>query len=151
MVPEDHHHHHRRSEQNDEQRPRTVKDLADILSQKLTDNHYLFNKCRELSLHFYWVFTTCSLLAPPFEDGEQPKLPFDYLHQELSKEKAENYPVYAIELDRFVRLVHYADIHLTKDEIMDLAQGTESLRKSKDYGLYVLYDRLLVATREATL
>lgn len=49
------------------------------------ENTSLFNKCRELSLHFYWVFTTCSLFAPPFEEGENPKLPFDFLHQGISK------------------------------------------------------------------
>lgn len=62
-----------------------MKESADILSQKLMENTHLFNKCRELSLHFYWVFTTCSLFAPSFEEGENPKLPFDYLHHGISK------------------------------------------------------------------
>ena len=34
---------------------------------------------------------------------------------------------------------------------MDIASVTESLRKHKDYGYYILYDRFLLATREATL
>jgi len=59
--------------------------------------------------------------------------------------------VYAIELERFAKVIHYADIQLTREEIIDIANVTETIRKHKDYGYYVLYDRFLLATREATL
>jgi hypothetical protein len=48
-------------------------------------------------------------------------------------------------------MINYADIQLSKEEIMGIASTTESLRKHKDYGFYVLYDKFLLATREASL
>lgn len=91
------------------------------------------------------------MLAPPLDEGGAPKLPFDYIHQDISKDRFDSYPAYAIEFARFAKLIHYADIQLTNDEIYDIAEITESLRKSKDYGFYILYDRFLLAVREASL
>lgn len=72
-------------------------------------------------------------------------------YNKLKYSGSNSFPVYAIEIDRITKAIHYADIQLTKDEIMDIATVTESLRKHKDYGYYILYDRFLLATREATL
>lgn len=63
---------HSKHTQEEEETPKekTVLELADVLNQHLTENLFLFNKVRETSLNFYWVFTTCSLLAPSFEESE---------------------------------------------------------------------------------
>ena len=37
-------------------------------------------------------------------------MPFEYLHQELLREKFEQYPVYAIEVERLAKVIHHAGI-----------------------------------------
>jgi hypothetical protein len=67
-------------EEDEVPREKSPRELVDALSRYLLDNPLLSTRIRELSLNFYWIFTTSSLLAPPFEDGESAKLQFMYLH-----------------------------------------------------------------------
>ncbi|CAD8071067.1 unnamed protein product [Paramecium primaurelia] len=130
---------------------KTIQDFADRLKQLFEQNEILQHKCHELSLNFYWVFTTVQQLAPPLEENASPKLQFEYIHQELFRERFETYPYYAIEFDRFCKVVQHIGIQLSRDDIFQLAEITDSLRENKKFGYYLIYDRLLLSIRQAAL
>ncbi|CAD8068820.1 unnamed protein product [Paramecium primaurelia] len=138
-------------QQQEQPNQKTIQDFANRLYQLFQQNEILYHKCHELSLIFYWVFTTVQQLAPPLEENASPKLPFDYIHQELFRERFETYPYYAIEFDRFCKVVQHSGIQLSNDDIYQLAEITDSLRENKKFGYYLIYDRLLLSIRQAAL
>ncbi|CAD8086496.1 unnamed protein product [Paramecium sonneborni] len=141
----------KKQQQQEQPLQKTIQEFASRLKQLFVQNEILYHKCHELSLNFYWIFTTVQQLAPPLEENGSPKLPFEYIHQELFKERFETYPYYAIEFDRFCKVVQHSGIQLSHDDIYQLADITESLRENKRFGYYLIYDRLLLSIRQAAL
>ncbi|CAK81396.1 unnamed protein product (macronuclear) [Paramecium tetraurelia] len=141
----------KKTQQQEQPHQKTIQEFANRLKEVFQQNEIIYHKCHELSLIFYWVFTTVQQLAPPLEENAGAKLPFEYIHQELCKERFEVYPYYAIEFDRFCKVVQYSGIQLSYDDIYQLAEITDSLRENKRFGLYIIYDRLLLSIRQAAL
>ena len=131
-----------------------VHKCTEALSDILISDPILFDKCRELGLHFEWVLVTLQLLCPPVEEkGMMPKLGFKCLHAELCMDDDSGgrvYPYYAIDLEHFLSIVSHVDSKLTRDEFVIIAGRIGCLEIHSKYGQLVLYDKLILAIRNAT-
>ena len=85
------------------------------------------------------------------DDSVSGKLPFEYLHSELVKDRLEHSPLYAIEFSRFMKVIRYAGLGLNEEQVEGLAMRSNALRKNKTYGFYIYYDRLLMIIRESCM
>ena len=49
------------------------------------------------------------------DESANNKLPFEYLHSELVKDRLEFSPLYAIEFSRFMKVLRYAGLSLNEE------------------------------------
>jgi len=91
------------------------------------------------------------MLSPVIEEGENSRIPFHSLHKlisndpEMNKEHAS--PLYIIETDRFMSVLQYASIEISKADIIKMAQLTNNL---KSYSYLFKYDIMNEHTNEVT-
>lgn len=83
----------------------------------------LYDKCRDLSFNFKWLFKSLLKFSPVIDDdGMEPMLPFRCLHSTMVNMPDDNeYPIYAIEFARFMRVVKKTDVRFTAEEMTGLA------------------------------
>ena len=120
----------------------------------LTDE-VLYLKCRDFSYNFEWVLVSLQVLSPPIDEkGMAPRLGFRSLHFDVctdSSYEPKYFPCYIIELDKFMKIISHVDARLTKDEVVTVANAIECLDQHPKYGPIVIYDKLVLAIRNATL
>jgi hypothetical protein len=122
------------------------------LRQVLVDNTDLMERCRSFSFNFEWIFNTLYTLSPPVEEnGPTMPVPFECLQKKIIEEKFPAYPIYIIELERFLRVTKNLDVNLAPNEIEMIGSLTHSFKKSKKYGRILFYDKFLTIIRNACL
>jgi len=67
-------------------------------------------------------------------------------------DKGFNFPIYAIEVARFLRVIRKINtVRFSLEELKDLASGCSCLFNNEKHGDYIIYDKFLLAVRGATM
>jgi len=114
----------------------------------------LYEKCRELSLNFIWLYQSLNKLSPTIDYSNQEKFClFPCIYSEMIEDSGDfDFPLSVIEFKRFLRIVQKIEtLKFSAEELKNLTKGCKSLFNSKRFGDYILYDRFLLAVRGATL
>ncbi|KRX05621.1 Concanavalin A-like lectin/glucanases superfamily [Pseudocohnilembus persalinus] len=141
------------------------------VEQLLLTNDVLNMKCREMCSVFKWIFNTLQEMSPPLEDKGSQGLPFAESLNNLVQNDGivdfrDVFPYYGIEFDRFMKVIKYAKLSLTKAEIELLAKTSEWARtyrfvqdqeikeyENKKYGYInaIIYDKFMITIRDACM
>lgn len=122
-----------------------------VLSQLLEQNEEILVQVRGMMMHFEWLLLTLHLIAPALEGVGKYNMIYECVSQELNDHKTLEHPLHAIELDRFMKVLATLQTGVTRNTMLTLATAVKLLFKSVLYGDYVLYDKLLVTLRNASM
>ncbi|KAL4430058.1 hypothetical protein ABPG74_013505 [Tetrahymena malaccensis] len=95
---------------------------------------YLEQQFRQLSYHFKWVMCTLQQLSPPIEEIGKASLPFTCLQNLIASGRIQSklsLPLYIIEFRRFMKVLRYADIRISEESIMQIANITKTYYEFK--------------------
>lgn len=127
------------------------------LEELLLTNNDLNQKCREISFAFKWLFNTYQQLSPAIVSKNGECLPFLCLNRLVCTDQVRNedfFPIYVIELERFMKVIKYAGIQVSRDEIVQIAQTCGWIRyyRFEDEDLCgLIYDKLMISIRDASM
>lgn len=142
-------------EEEDDSHEAVLKKQTEIMKNFLLTNEILYLKARDLSYNYEWVLITLQALSPSIDDkGATPKLSFKCLHFDICTDPSYEpryFPAYVIELEKFMKVISHVDAKLTKDDVATLAQQIDCIDTHPKYGPIVVYDKLILALRNASL
>eukprot|EP00828_Plagiopyla_frontata_P023470 TRINITY_DN3007_c0_g1_i1.p1 TRINITY_DN3007_c0_g1~~TRINITY_DN3007_c0_g1_i1.p1 ORF type:complete len:528 (+),score=102.96 TRINITY_DN3007_c0_g1_i1:295-1878(+) len=126
--------------------------LVEAVREVIENTKGLEQKCLYLAHNFERAFLTLQMFSPSIQEGIPSKLPFICLHKEISEQQAElPYPIYAIELNRFLRAMEVIGCQIVEKEFIEIGKACKAIKRSKDFGRYFVYNKLLLCIRNAVL
>ena len=129
-----------------------IKGYTDTLYEYLRQDEKFFFKCRELILaHYDQILISLQILSPGLSDLGISKLSFKCLHTTLADENCNYYPFYAIEYERFLKLIKQIECNIEPHQFINLATIINCYQNHPLHGPYIIYDKLFLALRNAVL
>jgi len=142
-----------------QEKPEEVQEKASFWGKQienlLKSIPQLYDPCKDIALNFQWIFCTANAISPAVEESKtEPKIPFGCVHSEMCAgggENDEKYPAYPIETFRFLRILKQINIKLAEEDLIGIAKTIKAYRFSKEFGPYILYDKVLLGIRNGAL